>query len=85
MTLLLSFGLYGQAQVHVFKGNSTFTSNILYTWDGKYLYKGNSTFTSNILYTWDVKHLYKGNSTFTSNILFTYDGSIPIAVLIQTL
>ena len=62
--LMLWLALCGQAQVHIFKGNSTFSSNIRYTYDGKHLYKGNSTFSSNILYTFDGKHLYKGNSTF---------------------
>ena len=41
------------AQSHIFKGNSTSWSKIIYTFDGDRLYSGNSTSWSNILYTFD--------------------------------
>ena len=41
------------AQTYFYKGNSTYSGNILYTWDGKHLYKGNSTYSGNILSTMD--------------------------------
>ena len=41
------------AQSKIYRGNSTYSSNVLYTWDGEHLYRGNSTYSSNILYTWD--------------------------------
>lgn len=72
LTLVLSFS--AMAQSHIFKGNSTSWSNILYTYDGKYIYQGNSTSWSKILYTFDGKHVYKGNSTSWGNILYTFDG-----------
>ena len=61
--LLALIPIFTIAQSRIYKGNSTYSGNILYTFDGKYLYKGNSTYSGNILYTFDGKHLYKGNST----------------------
>ena len=57
------------AQSKMYRGNSTYSGNILYTFDGKHLYKGNSTYSGNIIYTFDGKHLYKGNSTYSGNII----------------
>ena len=58
----------------IYRGNSTYVGNVVYTWDGKHLYQGNSTYMGNILYTWDGKHLYQGNSTYMGNIIYTWDG-----------
>lgn len=52
------------AQTHFYKGNSSYSSDILYTWDGKSLYRGNSTYSSDILYTFDGKHVYRGRSSY---------------------
>ena len=41
------------AQTRFYKGNSSYNSDILYTWDGKSLYKGNSSYSSDILYNMD--------------------------------
>ena len=51
LILVLSFS--AMAQSHIFKGNSTSWSKIIYTFDGDRLYSGNSTSWSNILYTFD--------------------------------
>ena len=51
--LLLLFSTLAMAQTYFYKGNSTYSGNILYTWDGKHLYKGNSTYSGNILSTMD--------------------------------
>jgi len=51
MSLFVSIAAMGQAKY--FKGNSTYSSDILYTWDGKKVYKGKSTYTSDILSTID--------------------------------
>ena len=59
------------AVTKVYAGRSTYLSDMLYTFDGKYLYRGNSTYRSDILYTWDGKYLYCGNSTYMSDILYT--------------
>ena len=37
----------------IYQGNSTLSSKILYTWDGKYLYQGNSTLSYKIILTVD--------------------------------
>jgi len=84
--MLLSALLPVSAQkIHLYQGNSTYTSDILYTYDGRHLYQGNSTYTSDILLTYDGRHLYRGNSTYTSDILYTYDGPIPVAILMLLL
>ena len=62
------------AQTRFYKGNSSYNSDILYTWDGKSLYKGNSSYNSDILYTFDGKHVYRGRSSYSSDILYTWDG-----------
>ena len=62
------------ADIHIYKGPYTYSSDILYTWDGKHLYKGAYTYFSNILYTWDGKHVYSGPYTYHKDILFTWDG-----------
>ena len=58
------------------------TSDILYTWDGKYLYKGRFTNTSDILYTFDGKHLYRGRFTNTSDILLTFGAPVPVIIML---
>lgn len=41
------------AQTNIYKGQSTYSFDILYTWDGRHLYKGRSTYSFDILYTID--------------------------------
>lgn len=48
---LLLVPLLAVAQSRIYKGSSTYSSDILYTFDGKYLYRGSSTYRSDILYT----------------------------------
>ena len=48
---LLIVPLLAVAQSRIYKGSSTYSSDILLTFDGKYIYRGNSTYRSNILYT----------------------------------
>lgn len=74
LILLALIPLCGFSQSKVYRGNSTYSSDVLYTWDGKHLYRGNSTYSSDILFTWDGKHLYQGNSTYSSDVLATWDG-----------
>ena len=71
------------AQSKMYRGNSTYISDILCTYDGKYLYNGNSTYSSDIVLTYDGRHVYDGRSTYSSDILYTIKGSIPIAVLVM--
>ena len=60
----------------IYKGNSSYVGDIIYTWDGKHLYQGNTTYVGNMLYTIGGKKLYKGNSTYVGDIAFTIDGVI---------
>ena len=70
------------AETNIYKGRFTNTSDILYTWDGKYLYKGRFTNTSDILYTFDGKHLYRGRFTNTSDILLTFGAPVPVIIML---
>lgn len=72
---------------HVYRGESTWQSDILWTWNGKHLYRGDSQWHSDILYTWDGKHLYKGDSMWYSDtsilgMVSTYIGEIVHGVVI---
>lgn len=80
--LLTLISLTAMSQVHIYHGAYTYSSEILYTWDGKHLYKGPYAYSSEILYTWDGKHLYRGPYTYSSEILFTLDGAVPVPVLV---
>lgn len=62
------------AQSRIYRGNSTYSSDILYSCDGRYLYKGNSGYSSDILFTFDGKYLYDGKSTYSSDVLLAFDG-----------
>ena len=73
-TILTAIALQLHAVSHIYRGNSTYTSNIIATWDGRHLYRGNSTYTSDILLTWDGKYMYNGRSTYTSDIICSWDG-----------
>ena len=57
--LLMIFGIGSShaGSMHIYKGNSSYSSDILYTWDGRYLYRGNSTYSSDIVFTWDGRYL----------------------------
>ena len=39
------------SQVHIYHGAYTYSSEILYTWDGKHLYRGPYAYSSEILFT----------------------------------
>ena len=38
---------------HIYQGNSTYTNDVLYSYDDEFLYKGKSSYRSDILYTFD--------------------------------
>lgn len=78
--LLLTTCSLAQA-AYIYRGNSTYSSDILYTYDGLYLYRGRSTYSSDILYTYYRGHVYHGRSTYSSDIVCTTDGHIPIPLL----
>ena len=51
------------ANSYIYKGRSSYSSDILYTCDGKYLYKGRSSYSSDIILSFDGKYVYKGRSS----------------------
>lgn len=75
----------GMAQSRFYKGNSTYSSDILYSFDGKYIYNGRSTYSSDILYTYDGKYIYNGRSNYSSDILYSFDSRLPLPVLLMML
>lgn len=76
--LLISSVLTLSAVTHIYSGANTYSSNILYTWDGKHLYSGSNAYASSIIATFDGKHLYSGRNTYSSDILCTVNGPIPV-------
>ena len=76
------YNFSAMADIYIYKGRFTNTSDILYTWDGKHIYKGRFANTSDILYTFDGKHLYRGRFTNTSNILMTCNGPVPVVIML---
>ena len=51
--LLTLISLTAMSQVHIYHGAYTYSSEILYTWDGKHLYRGPYAYSSEILFTLD--------------------------------
>jgi len=51
--MLLAMPLMVVAQSRVYSGNSTYSSDVVLTFDGKRIYKGSSTYSSDVLYTVD--------------------------------
>lgn len=49
----IASGLSVNAATKIYNGSNTYSSNILYTWDGKHLYQGANTYSSKILLTVD--------------------------------
>jgi hypothetical protein len=76
LTLFLALSAFGiaHAVTYVYNGRSTYSSDILFTWDGKHLYQGRSTYSSDIILTFDGRNIYAGNSTYSSDILANFDG-----------
>ncbi len=66
------------AEVRVYKGTSTFTSDVVCTVrDGK-VYRKTSSFTSDILATVRDGKVYEGTSNFQRDVLFTVDGYLTV-------
>ena len=72
--LLLFCSSFASAVTYIYKGKSTYSSDILFTWDGKYLYNGKSTYSSDVILTFDGSYIYNGKSTYSSDIVCTWDG-----------
>ena len=52
-TLFILTSLTAMSQVHVYQGAYAYSTEILYTWDGKHLYRGAYAYSTEILYTMD--------------------------------
>lgn len=57
----------------IYKGRSTNSGDVLYTFDGKYIYKGRSSSSGDIINTFDGKYLYKGRSSISGDVVNTFD------------
>ena len=74
LLILVCYSSLASAVSYIYNGRSTYSSDILFTWDGKYLYNGRSTYSSDIILTFDGKYIYKGRSSYSSDIIATWDG-----------
>ena len=54
--------------------NHWIISNVLYTFDGKFIYKGRFANTNNIIYTFDGKNVYSGKHENIDNLIIYIDG-----------
>ena len=81
--LLTITGGVAMAQTHFYKGNSSYSSDIRFTWDGKSVYKGKSSYSSDIILNIDGNRVFRGRSSYSSDILYRMDGPIPLPVLIM--
>lgn len=68
-----------QAQTKVYKGSSTFDSDIVMTIENGNVYKGNSTFYYDVLTTIADKSVYSESSTFYNNMIFNSNTTLSIA------
>ena len=50
-------------------------SDIIATWDGRFLYRGRSNYSSDTLYTFDGKYIYQGRSNYTSDTVATWSNN----------
>ena len=62
------------AQVKVYKGNSSYSSDIQFTIRNGKVYKGSSSYSSDVVFTIKDGKLYKGNSNYTSDIFANKKG-----------
>ena len=72
ITLLLLFNsISSYSQVKIYKGNSTYSSDIIFTINDSKVYKGNSNYSVDILFVLRDGRLYKGNSSYYSDVICT--------------
>ena len=75
LILLSIFSVNLMANTYIYKGTSSYRSDIRFTWDGKHLYTGTSQYRSDIICSYDGEYIYKDTSTYRSDILFRWDGN----------
>ena len=77
LALLCSLVSFAEAQTYLYRGRSSYSGDILYSWDGRYMYQGRSSYSGDILYTFDGRYVYQGRSTYSGDILLTIsDGHV---------
>ena len=54
LLLLACISITAMAETYIYKGTSSYRSDIRFTWDGKYLYTGTSQYRSDIICSYDV-------------------------------
>ena len=70
MGLFLAGNSYSaSAQATIYKGTSSYSSDVIYTVEEGNVYRGTSSYTSDIVFTIRDSKIYKGTSTYTSDIL----------------
>ena len=74
LALLCSLVSFAEAQTYLYRGRSSYSGDILYSWDGRYMYKGRSDYSGDILITFDGQYIYRGRSTYSGDILYTVSG-----------
>ena len=88
ISLFITFILFTTimaANSYIYKGRSSYSSDVILTFDGKYVYKGRSSSYSDIIMTYDGKYLYKGRSNYSSDIIATTEGYLPIALILAVM
>ena len=77
LALLCSLVSFAEAQTYLYRGRSSYSGDILYSWDGRYMYQGRSSYSGDILYSFDGRYVYQGRSTYSGDILLTVsDGHV---------
>ena len=59
------------SEVKIYKGTSSYTSDILYTVRDKKVYDRTSSYSSDVIFTIRDGKAYKGNSSYTSDVAYT--------------
>jgi hypothetical protein len=75
--LILTISCAVTAQVKVYKGTSSYTSDVICTVEDGNVYKKTSSYTSDILCHVAKNRVYKGNSNYTGDVIYTVaDGKV---------
>ena len=53
----------------IYRGNSSYSSDIVCTHDQGKVYRGNSTYSSDVIARFDGTNLYRGNSSYNNDIV----------------
>ena len=62
----------------VYRGDSQYSSDILYRVENSKIYRGNSTYRSDIVANRRGKYIYRGDSSYRSDVEFWIDGDVTL-------